>query len=684
MTAPLLIEIGVEELPPTAMLDLADQFASGIVAELEKNGFQQANYQRFATPRRLAVLIDDVADAAPGYTETVQGPGVDVAFDANDQPTGAANGFARSLGVTLDKLVIEETSRGRRLTGQREIPGRSLNEHIGEVLTQTITALNIPKRMRWGMNTDSFVRPVHWLTVIHGSTCMPASLFGIASDHQTRGHRFHHPGPIPLDDATHYESSLRHTGYVLADPEKRAAIINEQVAHTAAECDARSISDDTLLAEINALVEYPTALTGRFDTQFLELPREVLIATMEHHQRYLPLEDSAGSLTNSFITIANVDSAQPELVASGNERVIRPRLDDALFFWNQDRTRGLASLVPKLAGVQFETKLGNLADKQQRVARIAAYLAPLFELSTGDTERAAELAKADLLTEMVDEFPDLQGVMGEYYALNDGETADIARAIRTQYAPVGGTGAIPDTALGRNLALADRLDTLAGIFAVDKRPSGDKDPYALRRAALSVVRILIESGSQLDLNAALDYAVSIQPVEAPSGTVDALRMFHVERLRSYFLEQGTAPQDIDAILAVSSHDPMDISNRLQAVSHFRTLPDAARVYEAHKRIRNILKKQGDTDNAPTRSHYQQAAEKQLGEMLDHRALNKDALIDYSDSLQSLTHFAAPLAAFFDEVRVIVDDANLRNNRLALLGALDREFCRVADISRLAS
>lgn len=683
MTAPLLVEIGLEELPPGAMRPLGDQFADAVVKELDAANIARGRYQRFATPRRLAVLIDAVAASAPAYESVTEGPGVDVAFDSDGQPTAAATGFARSRQTTVDQLDVETTAKGERLVARREVAGRVLPDCFNELLYTAIDQLDIPKRMRWADHTSTFVRPVHWLTIIHGKRRVPAMLFGIKSGLETFGHRFHHPAPITLDNASDYAELLQTTGYVIADPDRRAESIRQQVEHAATENEARLVSTQSLFDEINALVEWPVALTGSFAERYLELPREVLIATMEHHQRYLPLEARDGSLINRFITVANVESTAPNKVVAGNERVIRPRLDDALFFWNQDLKRGLSSLTPGLARVQFETSLGSLADKQKRIASIADRLGPLFGVAPEQGGRAAELAKADLLTEMVDEFPDLQGVIGGYYASHEGEDAAVAQAITTQYQPAGATGPIPGTPTGQVLALADRLDTLAGIFAVEKRPSGDKDPYALRRAALGVIRILIESGVHLDLDATIQHALSAQPVEAPAGTAEALCMFHVERMRSYCLARSVESRDFDAVTAISWRDPVDVDARLSAVTEFRTHPDAPMVYEAHKRIRNILKKQGETPNEPSSGHYQEPAETQLAELLSTAEPRVETSVDYGNALQSLMRFATPLATFFDQVHVLVDDPALRNNRLALLATVDRQFCKVADISLLA-
>ncbi len=684
MKASLLVEIGLEELPPQAMRTLADAFASGIAQSLDAAGIERGHYQRFVTPRRMAVLIDAVAASAPDYEQVTQGPGVDIAYDSEGQPTAAATGFARSRETTLEALTIEETNKGRRLVHRHHVKGSPLAEVFNSLLNDTVSTMGVPKRMRWGTNTTTFVRPVHWLTVLHDESRIDASVFGIESDRWSLGHRFHHPGPIHLTRATDYPAKLSEIGWVVADPDDRAELIQKQTQELASQFNARIVASSELLAEINALVEFPVALAGKFEPHYLELPREVLLATMEHHQRYIALEDDNGTLINRFITVANIQSNQPNLVISGNERVIRPRLDDALFFWQQDRARGLTSLIPGLSHVLFEHSLGSLADKQSRVARIAVWLCPLFDVTHQCATRAAELAKADLLTEMVGEFPDLQGIMGAYYAQHDGESEAVANAIRTQYQPTGGTGSIPQSALGRTLALADRLDTLAGIFAVDKRPTGDKDPYALRRAALGVVRLLIESEIHLDLHAAIRFALSVQPLDAPQGTAAALQTFHVERLRSYFLDRDTPPQDIDAVLASSSLDPVDIAARLSAVAAFKELPDASAVYEAHKRIRNILKKQNENWGQPVASYYQQAAEAELDRLMSEHGAQQDRVEgDYVTQLANLTTFAEPLAEFFNEVRVIVDDPRLRTNRLALLAAIDRQFCQVADISRLA-
>lgn len=683
MTAPLLIEIGLEELPPRAMRALGDQFAAAIVDQLDDIGIPRGNYQRFATPRRLAVLVESVAVSAPSYEHVAQGPSVDIAFDDDAQPTHAAAGFARKQNTTVDALNVEETDKGQHLVARHSVAGPKLGDCFNTLLNNAVAKLTPPKRMRWSTNTASFVRPVHWLAVVHGDQHLAATLFDVTSDPVTYGHRFHHPEAIPLLDANRYSDALREAGYVVADPDERASSISQQIQTLADSCGGSFVSDDELVGEINALVEFPVALIGQFDSRYLELPREVLIATMEDHQRYLPLQGSDGQLMNRFITVANLNSKDPDQVVAGNERVIRPRLDDALFFWNQDQKRGLDSLVSGLDRVQFEQSLGSLGDKRARIAQIARDLAPIFGVDPTQSDRIAELAKTDLLTEMVDEFSDLQGIMGGYYAALEGEETTVASAITTQYQPVGASGPIPETAAGCLLALADRLDTLAGIFAVNKRPTGDKDPYALRRAAFGVVRLLIESNRSLDWVVTLEHAVSVQPVVAPEDTVETLWMFHVERLRSYFVDNGTEPRDFDAVVAVSSRNPVDVAARVRAVSEFRSHRESATVYEAHKRIRNILKKQGGAPDTLSKQNLQADSEIELANLLAQTDNRGDAGVDYATALSNLTRYAEPLATFFDNVRIVVDDTTLRNNRLALLAAIDREFQQVADISELA-
>ncbi|WP_423822342.1 glycine--tRNA ligase subunit beta [Salinisphaera sp. SPP-AMP-43] len=688
MTASLLIEIGVEELPPKAMHPLARSFADSLVARLDEAGIGHGAAEYFATPRRLAVRIADTADASPAETVEKQGPTVAIAFDADGQPSKAGQGFARSVGVAMADLDIEDSDKGRRLVYRGTAEGQPLAALLQPAVDAALRELPIPKRMRWGDGEAAFVRPVHWVVALHGSAIVPLTVFGETADRYTLGHRFHHPQAIEIADSQAYLEQLQSPGYVVADIGRRRELVMQQVNQAAASLNGQALISDDLVDEVVALVEWPVGIAGRFDQRYLELPREVLISTLEGHQRYFPVEHPNGALIAGFVTVANIASRDPAQVVSGNERVVRPRLADALFFWEQDRRHGLAAQVPKLERVSFQQSLGSLADKTDRIERIAAELVTAAGAHAAHVERAARLAKADLVTEMVDEFPELQGIMGGYYASGEGEPDEVAQAISEQYSPSGAGAPIATSPAGRCVALADRLDTLAGIFAIDKRPSGDKDPFGLRRAALGVLRTLIEGGIAADLAKLLDMAISIQPVGAAADTQSALWVFHMERLRGYYQEQGIPGTHFDAIAALDIVDMTDFDRRIKALGEFAALDTATVVCSAHKRIRNILRRNREDvpETAVDNATLTDSAEKSLKASLEDQGRTIETAADqgdYTAALAALAPLAEPLDQFFDQVMVMADDPALRRNRLALLSSIDRLCRRVADISCLS-
>lgn len=687
MTATLLIEIGVEELPPKAMRALADAFANGVANALTEAGLEIGAVRRYATPRRLAVSIADVADTTAPTAVEKAGPTLAIAFDENGNPTKAAEGFARSLNTTVATLDREDSDKGERLVYRATEPGRMIDSLLQGAVDHAIRVLPIPKLMRWGDSDVAFVRPVHWLVALYADRVLPLELFEITADRETRGHRFHHGQPIILDDASAYAASL-FDAHVIVDPDERKQRIEHQVQQAGAQFGGLALIDDALTEEVAALVEWPAAVAGRFDPRFLTLPREVLISTLQEHQRYFPITADDGSLMAGFITVTNIESRDVAQVIAGNERVVHPRLADALFFWDQDRRQGLEALVDSLSRVTFEQSLGSLGDKSARVAAIGARLCEPAQADPAIVARAASLAKADLLTDMVDEFPDLQGTMGYYYAADANEPQAVAEAIAEQYAPIRAGAGIAVTPAGRVLALADKLDTLAGIFSINRRPSGDKDPFGLRRAALGVLRTLIEAGISLDLRAALDEAIAEQPVTAKEDTAEALWMFHMERLRGYYADRGIGIDRFEAVANVALTDIVEFDRRIKALDAFGHDAAAQTVAGAHKRIRNILRKNASElpDTGFDAALTEQAAEKELAGALQAqqravlRAMEKH---DPATALAGLAALAQPLDAFFDQVMVMTDDAGLRRNRLALLRQLD-ELCRnVADISCLS-
>ena len=685
MSDTLLLELGTEELPPTALAGLVAAFAAGVESGLDAAGIEHGVVRPLASPRRLAVSIADVSERAPDQTIDRLGPGVDAAFDGQGEPTKAAEGFARSCGVAVNALEQRDTDKGPRLAFTGTQAGQTLGELLPDVVAESLRQLPIPKRMRWADREDSFVRPVHWLVALHGADILPLTLFGIEAGRVTRGHRFHHPDTITLAHADDYAATLANPGRVLVDMAARRAQVHQQVIAAARTLGGEALIDEALLDEVCALVEWPCAVAGRFDERYLVLPREVMVATRQSHQRYFPVADASGALLAGFVTVANIDSADPARVVAGNERVVRPRLSDALFFWEQDLARGLDHYADGLDRVTFQRELGSMADKVARVGAIADGLAGQLGVPTAAVARACALAKADLLSDMVGEFPELQGIMGGYYACHSGEDPAVAGALPEQYAPRQAGAPIAATPVGRVLAIADKLDSLAGVFATGQRPSGVKDPFGLRRAALGVLRTVIEGELDLDLPSVLADAVARQPVDCDRQTVtNDLLVFHSERLRAYYIDQAVDSSVFDSVAALGLNRPLDFDQRIRAVQGFVHADAAVALCGAHKRIRNILK--NETPAASINAALiDEPAENDLAGALD--ALRDDIAGrarsgDYAGALARLAELQAPVDRFFDEVLVMSDDAAVRDNRLALLGALDGLCRSVADISRL--
>lgn len=687
MNADLLFELGTEELPPQALRRLSTDLGDIVRAELDALELQYGALHRYATPRRLALHIAELETRQPDQIVERRGPAVGVSFDAQGHPTKAAQGFARSCGTSVDALERLASDKGEWLLFRSKTPGALTAELLPSVLSKAVHMLPVPKRMRWGDLDESFVRPVHWIVALFGEQVLDLELFGVRAGRATRGHRFHCPQPIVLKASGDYDSMLADSGYVVADFEQRRDRVREQVMAEAEAVGGVALVRDALLDEVAALVEWPVALSGRFETRFLTLPREVLTATLEEHQRYFPVSDSSGALMPAFIAVANLESVDPEQVRAGNERVVRPRLADALFFWEQDLKQPLEAYTPHLNHVAFQHDLGSLADKTHRIETLAAWLAEISGVSTERVSRAAHLAKADLLTSMVYEFTELQGTMGRYYALASGEDPEVAAALEEQYWPRQAGDALPRTSTGCMLALADRIDTIAGIFAIGQRPTGEKDPFGLRRAALGLVRILVERQLDLDLRALVAKALALQPVTGSDNREsieDGVYTFVFERMRSYYAAMGVPVEVFSAVEATDTTRPLDFARRIAAVQHFLNLPQAAQLAAAHKRIRNILKQAtGVFELEPTALH--EAAEVALYEQLRSLDSSIDALLDdgdYARVLTELAHLQAPVDRFFDNVMVMSEDAKERANRIALLERLDRLCRAAADLSYL--
>jgi glycyl-tRNA synthetase beta chain len=682
----LLIEIGTEELPPKALNTLSKAFTQGVVEGLEKAKIPFKKTYSFATPRRLAIRIDEVAVAQEDQISERKGPSLQAAYDANGNPTRAAEGFARSCGVTVEELEQKETDQGKWLVYSQEVKGKALKELLGEIITTALMKLPTPKRMRWGDSDVEFVRPVHWILILLGSDVVKGKIMGLDSSNHTQGHRFHSKGSIEISAVSEYEEKLGQ-GYVIADFDQRRQKIKKVAEDAASQLGGIAIIDKELLNEVTALVEWPVAVTGSFSQTFLDVPQECLMTTMQDNQKYFPVVDSKGKLLPHFITISNIESKDVSKVSEGNERVIRPRFGDAAFFWEQDRKRSLESRREDTKNIVFQQKLGSLYEKTERVKALAGYIAKQMGANTDQAQRAAELSKCDLLTEMVYEFPKLQGIMGRYYAQNDNEADAVATAIEEHYQPRYAGDKIPAQDIGQILALADKIDTLVGIFAIGQKPTGTKDPFALRRAALGILRILIEAGINLDLKALLQQASDgLQPKVETGHVVESTFEYINERLRAYYQDQNISADVIDSVASVQPGSPLDFDYRIKAVSHFRQLGEAESLAAANKRIRNILKKnQENVSSTVDPDLFQEQQEKALYDAMLAQKAKVEPLFqkgDYEAALVSLAELRKVVDDYFDEVMVMVDDEALRNNRLALLNQLREMFLNIADLSCL--
>ena len=725
----LLVEIGTEELPPKALRRLSEALAVELAAELDAAGLAHGAPTPYATPRRLAVLVPCVPGTQPDRTIERRGPPLARAFDENGNPTRAAQGFAKSVGAAAPTKTPEstttpdpgfvriETGDGAWLGYRSTRAGAPLASLLPGMLERALARLPIPRRMRWADRDTEFVRPVHWVVAMHGAEAVEAEILGVSSGCTTRGHRFHHPADIALEDASGYVAALRDEGHVVAGFEERMAMIREQVEDAARTLGGQALIDPGLLEENAALVEWPVAIAGHFDAGFLDLPDAVLVATMQGHQRYFPVAGADGTLMPHFVTVSNIESRNPETVREGNERVIRPRLADAAYFFDTDRGRRLESRLDGLEDVVFQRKLGSLHAKAVRVSGLAGRVARAMggsDEAVAHARRAGLLSKCDLLTEMVGEFPELQGEMGREYARLDGEPATVADAIGEVYMPRFADDAIPGTAIGRAVAIADKLDTLAGCLSLGQAPTGDKDPFALRRAALGTLRIMIEGELDLDLDEMIEAAfgcyaeqsrgdavaaaregspdsVAGPTIDVSPGTRAEVRRFMFDRLRAYFADRSIPADVFNAVLAKDPARPLDFANRVRAVEVFRALPEATSLAAANKRIRNILRQAaqgniaipGDVDDSLLREDAEQSLSHALAG-IEPRARTMLDGGEYSNALASLAGLHDPVDRFFDTVKVMGDDKSLRGNRLALLARIGTLFMETADISLLQS
>ncbi|WP_438765210.1 glycine--tRNA ligase subunit beta [Kushneria sp. TE3] len=686
-TRTLLIELGCEELPPGALAELVDALALGVKNGLRDAGVQYGEVLPLATPRRLAVSITRLAEYQPDQQIERLGPAVAAAFDKEGNPTKAAKGFAGSLGLEVGELSRLDTDKGERLGHRYTQPGEATTALLPEIVRRAVDALPVPKRMRWGASRVEFSRPVHWLVMLFGDEVVPCELLGLESGRTTRGHRFHYNQSIELSHADEYVAKLETPGYVIVDMVKRRSLIVEQVREQARALDATAVIEDTLLDEVTGLVEWPVALTGRFDERFLEVPAECLISSMKANQKYFHLLDAQDKLIPAFITVSNIESRDPRQVIEGNERVIRPRLADAAFFFETDRKQPLAARIEQLESVVFQKQLGTLADKSGRVEVLARAIAEKLGGSSEQAGRAAALAKCDLVTEMVLEFPELQGIMGAYYARFDGEDEAVASAVYQQYLPRFANDDIPSNPTGQALAIADRLDTLTGIFGIGQRPTGTRDPFALRRAAIGVLSIMVGAELDLDLRELLTIAAGQHgSVSDVTALVDEVQDYMLDRFRAWALEAGMSAETYLAVRARPVTHPFDFERRLRAVHAFTHREEAQALAAANKRVANILAKQsGEIPADVDPAHLAEPAEKALHEAITAKREATAPLIkarDYARTLDALAELRAPVDAFFDQVMVMSDDEALRRNRLALLAGLQGLFLAVADIALL--
>ena len=688
MSSDCLIEIGTEELPPRALQSLAQNFARQVEQSLRENKLASASVEVFATPRRLAMLLRDTQLQQADQLLEKRGPALDAAFDDDGKPSRAALGFAASCGVDFDQLERRETAKGSWLYFCTTQAGRSLQDLLPGLVANALAGLPIPKRMRWGDRNDEFVRPVKWLVMMIGSEVVDAEIFGLSAGKRSYGHRFHAPACLEITSAGEYEQILFSRGQVIASYEQRRDTIRNLVEQAATRLGGVAHIEDALLDEVTALVEYPIVVCGQFDAKFLELPAEVLVMTMQVNQKYFALFDSEGALLPQFIAIANIDSREPEVVASGNERVIRPRFADAGFFFAQDRKQGLDVMRFRLDSVVFQEKLGSLGDKTNRIIRLAKYIASHLGADQDLVRRAADICKADLMSEMVAEFPKLQGVMGRYYAQYQQEEPSVCTAIEQHYWPRHAGDQLPQSTVAQSIALADRLDSLVGIFAIGEKPGGDKDPFALRRAALAVLRIIVENRLALDLAdlcvvAADGYINQIDAHPAIAGVIE----FVFDRQRAYYQEQNIGFDVVDAVTYSRSGLLYDCDLRIRAVQEFQNHESAQALAAANKRITNILRKQAATDRTVDQKLLREDAEKQLFEQLQvlkQGAAEQFSQGNYLQGLEQLAELRPAVDLFFDEVMVMVDDVAMRDNRLALLDQLLQGFRLVADFSRIQS
>ena len=676
-----LVELGTEELPPKALATLGDAFLAGIEKGLQAAGLNYTGKQVYAAPRRLAVLIRQLDVQQPDRSINIDGPPLQAAFK-DGEPTQAALGFAKKCGVDLSEI----DQSGAKLRFSQHIPGKSTVSLLPTIVEDSLNDLPIPKRMRWAASREEFVRPTQWLVMLLGDQVVDCTILSQKAGRESRGHRFHHPENVVITTPANYVEDLR-KAYVLADFAERRELISKRTAELAMQQEGTAIVPPALLDEVTALVEWPVPLVCSFEERFLEVPQEALITTMQDNQKYFCLLDVDGKLLPRFITVANIESRDPKQIIEGNEKVVRPRLTDAEFFFKQDKKQPLETFNERLKNVVFQAQLGTVYDKAERVSRLAAFIAPLIGGDAQRAGRAGLLSKCDLATEMVGEFPEMQGVAGYYYALNDGEPQDVALALNEQYMPRGAGAELPQTLTGAAVAIADKLDTLVGIFGIGMLPTGSKDPYALRRAALGVLRILIEKQLDLNLTGAVEFAVKQFGAKVKAaGLAEQVLEFIFDRLRARYEDEGIDVATYLSVRALQPGSALDFDQRVQAVQAFRKLPEAEALAAVNKRVSNLLSKaEGAIAEQVEPKYFDNANEFSLYSAIqqaDQAVQPMAAARQYSESLARLAALRDPVDAFFEAVMVNAEDAKVRANRYALLSRLRGLFLGVADISLL--
>ncbi len=686
MAKEFLIELGTEELPPKQLRTLAEAFAANFAAELATADIAHEGVTWFATPRRLALKVANLAESQPDRVVEKRGPAVNVAFDADGKPTKAAEGWARGNGITVEQAERLVTDKGEWLLFKEQVQGQQTASVVVEMAAKALANLPIAKPMRWGDKETQFIRPVKTLTILFGSELIQGEILGVASARTLRGHRFMGEAEFTIESAEQYPAILEERGKVIADYATRKAMIIEGSQQAAQQLGGIADLEDALVEEVTSLVEWPVVMTAKFEEKFLKVPAEALVYTMKGDQKYFPVYDASKKLLPNFIFVSNIESKEPRHIVEGNEKVVRPRLADAEFFFNTDRKRPLVDRLPLLENAIFQQQLGTIKDKTDRITELAGYIAEQIGADVEKSKRAGLLAKCDLMTSMVFEFTDTQGVMGMHYARHDGEAEEVAVALNEQYMPRFAGDELPSRGVSAAVAMADKLDTIVGIFGIGQAPKGS-DPFALRRASLGVLRILVEYGYQLDLVDLIAKAKSLFGNRLTNANVEQeVIEFMLGRFPTWYQDTGFSIDIIQAVLARNPTKPADFDQLVKAVSHFRALEEAEALAAANKRVGNILAKyDGKLGEEIDLALLQEDAEKALAEAVEIMAEALEpafATGNYQEALSKLAGLRAPVDAFFDNVMVMADDEALKKNRLTLLNKLRNLFLQIADISLL--